>query len=262
MARGVATTLGFTALGTLVAVTVGAVTAGSPVATSVATGALPPPRAPAFMPGPPRALGSTRHIAHWAPVRRATLARSGAGGGRTGRGERGDADAGTDAQRRRGARSTPGPRRADLGARAPAGAPQRHHWLDPATRARRVRDGRRPARRRSPRLRMSLYRDGRVVLRAAVAVGAQARRPRAASSISATGSAATGAPPTDRSPLAPAHARRPRPTGRLGASSGSTGRTGRSSCRGGVSHGCIRLRNADMLALAKRLPVGTPLTIH
>jgi hypothetical protein len=31
---------------------------------------------------------------------------------------------------------------------------------------------------------------------------------------------------------------------------------------GRVSHGCIRLRNADILALARLMPVGTPVTIH
>jgi len=31
---------------------------------------------------------------------------------------------------------------------------------------------------------------------------------------------------------------------------------------GAVSHGCIRLRNADILALARELPIGTPLTIR
>ncbi len=31
---------------------------------------------------------------------------------------------------------------------------------------------------------------------------------------------------------------------------------------GAVSHGCIRLRNADILRLAREMPVGTPLTIH
>ena len=31
---------------------------------------------------------------------------------------------------------------------------------------------------------------------------------------------------------------------------------------GRVSHGCIRMRNADVVALAKRMPVGTPLTIR
>jgi lipoprotein-anchoring transpeptidase ErfK/SrfK len=30
---------------------------------------------------------------------------------------------------------------------------------------------------------------------------------------------------------------------------------------GAVSHGCIRLRNADIVRLARRLPIGTPLTI-
>jgi hypothetical protein len=31
---------------------------------------------------------------------------------------------------------------------------------------------------------------------------------------------------------------------------------------GRISHGCIRLRNADILALARRMPVGTPVVIH
>jgi lipoprotein-anchoring transpeptidase ErfK/SrfK len=31
---------------------------------------------------------------------------------------------------------------------------------------------------------------------------------------------------------------------------------------GRVSHGCIRLRNADILRLARRMPVGTPVTIN
>ena len=30
---------------------------------------------------------------------------------------------------------------------------------------------------------------------------------------------------------------------------------------GAVSHGCIRLRNADIVALARRVPIGTPVTI-
>jgi lipoprotein-anchoring transpeptidase ErfK/SrfK len=31
---------------------------------------------------------------------------------------------------------------------------------------------------------------------------------------------------------------------------------------GAVSHGCIRLRNADIVRLARELPIGTPLTIR
>jgi lipoprotein-anchoring transpeptidase ErfK/SrfK len=31
---------------------------------------------------------------------------------------------------------------------------------------------------------------------------------------------------------------------------------------GHISHGCIRMRNADILALARRMPVGTPITIR
>ena len=31
---------------------------------------------------------------------------------------------------------------------------------------------------------------------------------------------------------------------------------------GRVSHGCIRMRNADVLRLSRLMPVGTPLTIE
>jgi lipoprotein-anchoring transpeptidase ErfK/SrfK len=31
---------------------------------------------------------------------------------------------------------------------------------------------------------------------------------------------------------------------------------------GRVSHGCIRLRNADILRLAKAMPIGTPVVIR
>jgi lipoprotein-anchoring transpeptidase ErfK/SrfK len=31
---------------------------------------------------------------------------------------------------------------------------------------------------------------------------------------------------------------------------------------GRISHGCIRMRNADIRELARRMPVGTPLTVH
>jgi lipoprotein-anchoring transpeptidase ErfK/SrfK len=31
---------------------------------------------------------------------------------------------------------------------------------------------------------------------------------------------------------------------------------------GRVSHGCIRMRNRDILRLSRRMPVGTPLTIR
>ena len=31
---------------------------------------------------------------------------------------------------------------------------------------------------------------------------------------------------------------------------------------GAISHGCIRMSNEDILELARRMPVGTPITIH
>ena len=45
------------------------------------------------------------------------------------------------------------------------------------------------------------------------------------------------------------------------ASSASTARTCPGLIPGRISHGCVRLRNADILRLAKLMPVGTPLTI-
>jgi lipoprotein-anchoring transpeptidase ErfK/SrfK len=31
---------------------------------------------------------------------------------------------------------------------------------------------------------------------------------------------------------------------------------------GRISHGCVRMRNRDILALARLMPIGTPLTIN
>ena len=52
----------------------GRAVAGTPAAPAGA-GALPLPVAPAFTPGRPRPLGSTRHLSHWATVKRPAIAR-------------------------------------------------------------------------------------------------------------------------------------------------------------------------------------------
>ena len=57
----------------------------------------------------------------------------------------------------------------------------------------------------------------------------------------------------------------PRPTrssatGRAAASSASTAPTSRSLIPGRPSHGCIRVRNADMARLYRLTPIGTPIT--
>ena len=47
-----------------------------------------------------------------------------------------------------------------------------------------------------------------------------------------------------------------------GAMSGSTARTGPDLLPGRVSHGCIRMRNRDILRLARLMPVATPATVR
>ena len=112
------------------------------------------------------------------------------------------------------------------------------------------------------RLRMSLYRDGRLVLRAAVAVGAAGSpTPRGEfyirNRLSRYRSPAYGPVAFGTSARSPTATDWP-----AGGFVGIHGTDRPELVPGRVSHGCIRLRNADMLALAKRLPVGTPLTIH
>ncbi len=95
-------------------------------------------------------------------------------------------------------------------------------------------------------LRATLYRDGRPVLRADVGVG-------------------TGCWPT---PTGRFHIRnkltRYRSTeyGPTGDFVGIHGTNRPDLIPGRVSHGCIRMRNRDILKPARRMPIGTPVTIH
>jgi lipoprotein-anchoring transpeptidase ErfK/SrfK len=262
MAPRLTTALGLTALGTLVALAAGAVTAGSPARMSVATEALPPPRAPAFTPGPPRALGSTRHLAHWAPVRRATLARS-----------RPAAAAAVLAsvptltpERTRNAVAVIAQRQDRAGrtwvhVRLPVLPNGTTGWV-----RRRALGGYETIDTRLDvdlrRLRLSLYRDGRLALRVAVGVGAAGSpTPRGEfyirNRLSRYRSPAYGPVAFGTSARSPTATDWP-----AGGFVGIHGTDRPELVPGRVSHGCIRLRNVDMLALAKRLPVGTPLTIH
>jgi hypothetical protein len=69
--------LGLAAVAAIVAVIAGALAprAPAPAPERATAGALPAPVAPAFTPGTPRPLGSTRNLSHWAPVLRAVAAR-------------------------------------------------------------------------------------------------------------------------------------------------------------------------------------------
>jgi lipoprotein-anchoring transpeptidase ErfK/SrfK len=249
-------------IGAVAAVAAGAATLRSPHAEPVAARLLPPLVEPAFVPGPPRPLGSTRHLSQWAPVDRPVSARAAPDDAarvvarlatRTPEGTRNVVAALARRQDRRGRPwvlvrlpvlpngTTGWVPRAALG-----GYGIVHTRLD-------VDLG---------RLRATLYRDGRPVLSAAVGVGkAGWPTPRGEFYIRnkltryrspAYGPVAFGT--SARSPTAtdwPA-----------GGFVGIHGTDRPDLLPGRVSHGCIRMRNADILALARRMPVGTPVTIR
>ena len=227
-----------------------------------AASALPAPVAPAFTPGPPRGLGPARHRSLWAPVERAVAARSAP-------------DAAAPAVAALATRTPEGTRTIVTvagRARDTAGRPWvkvslavlpngRTGWVPRAAlggygtvHTRLVVD--------TGSLAATLFRGGAVVLRAPVAVG----------------SAATPTPHGEfyvrnrltryRSPeYGPVafgtSARSPTATDwPAGGFVGIHGTDRPDLVPGRVSHGCIRMRNADILALARRMPVGTPVTIR
>jgi lipoprotein-anchoring transpeptidase ErfK/SrfK len=234
----------------------------APVVRATAAGRVPPPVAPAFTPGPPRRLGPARDRALWAPVKRAVAVRSApdAAAARiaalpavTPEGTRNVVAVVRRDHDRRGRRWVevrlavlPNGRTGWVPRAALGGYGTVHTRLVVDLRA----------------LSATLYRRGRAVLRAPVAVGAAATptpagefyvRNRLTRSRSATyGPVAFGT--SARSPDAtdwPA-----------GGFVGIHGTDRPDLVPGRVSHGCIRMRNADVLALARRMPVGTPVTIH
>jgi L,D-transpeptidase catalytic domain len=247
----------------LVAVVATGLVARAPSRPRAATGhGLPAVRVPAFRPGPATPLGSTRGLSHWAPVRRVTIARASPDGR--------------------------APAVAALATRTPEGTDDPVSVLDRRTDAtgllwvkvalavlpngttgwvpRRALGGYETVDTRLDidlrRLRATLRRRGRVVLRAPVGVGMRGwptprgrflirnRLTRYASP--AYGPVAFGT-----------SARSPRATDwPAGGFVGIHGTDRPDLVPGRISHGCIRLRNADILALARRMPVGTPVVIH
>jgi lipoprotein-anchoring transpeptidase ErfK/SrfK len=243
---------------------IGVLLAGSdPPARVLATQtALPAPIVPAFTPGPPRPLGSTAHLTHWAPVRRATVARAEPGSAAS-------AVATLDETTPEGTRNVVDvlDRRLDADGRPWIRVPLpvlpngTTGWVP-----RRALGGYEDVRTHFvvdvARLRATLYRDGRVLQRSPVAVGMPGWdtplgefyvRNRLTRYRSPTyGPVAFGT--SARSPQAtdwPA-----------GGFVGIHGTDRPDLVPGRVSHGCIRMRNADIVALARRMPVGTPVTIR
>jgi lipoprotein-anchoring transpeptidase ErfK/SrfK len=224
--------------------------------------ALPAPAAPALKIGRPEQLSSGRHLSRWTVVRSPTVARA-------------------------GPRSS-SPAVAKLAIRAPEGTPNLLTVLQVRTGA----DGKLWVEVRLPvlpngrvgwvrkaslgpyqtvdtrlvvdrtRLRATLYREGRIVFSAPVGIGTEAwPTPPGEFSVRSVltryanpfygpvsfGTTARSAVLTDW----PA-----------GGFVGIHGTNAPQLIPGRISHGCIRLRNPDILRLAQLMPVGTPVTIR
>jgi lipoprotein-anchoring transpeptidase ErfK/SrfK len=262
--RATATVL--TVVAALVAVAVSAASLGSsasqPAAHAASAGTLPAPVSPAFLPGAPRRLGSLRHLSVWAPVSRSVTVRATPAA---------DAAAVTQLSPR-----TPEAtrnvvsvleRRQDRSGRTwarvalailPNGSTG---WVP-----RSALGGYGTLRTRLDvdlaRLQATLYRDGRAVFHAPVGVGGPGtptptgrfyirnRLSRYSSPVYGPVAFGTSA----RSPTAtdwPA-----------GGFVGIHGTDRPDLLPGRISHGCIRMSNADILELARLMPVGTPVQIR
>jgi lipoprotein-anchoring transpeptidase ErfK/SrfK len=196
---------------------------------------------PAFRPGPPRRLGAPRHVSVWAPVSQATAVRaapraSAAAVARLSP-RTPEATRNVVAVLRRRTRSNGAWVRVAL-AVLPNGSTG---WVP-----RSALGGYGTLRTRLEvdlaRMRATLFRDGTAVFRAAVGVGRTAT-PTPAGSFYVRNRLSRYRSPTygpvafhgtDRPDLIP----------------------------GRISHGCIRMANADILELARRMPVGTPVDIR
>jgi lipoprotein-anchoring transpeptidase ErfK/SrfK len=249
---------------TLAAIGAASVSSPSPPSrpSPVAATGLPRPVTPAFTPGPPRPLGSSRNISHWAALRKAVSARSAPSAAAP-------AVAALGLQTPEGTQNTV----AVLGrAQDRAGRPWVHVALPVLPNGttgwvpRRALGGYESVYTLLDvdleRLRATLYANGRRVLAAAIAVGMPGwETPRGRFYIRnkltryespAYGPVAFGT--SARSPVA---------TGwPAGGFIGIHGTNRPALVPGRVSHGCIRMRNADILALARRMPIGTPVRIH
>ena len=112
------------------------------------------------------------------------------------------------------------------------------------------------------RMRATLYRDGRAVFAAAVGVGTAGSptptgRFYVRNRLSRYRSPAYGPVAFGTSARSPTATDWP-----AGGFVGIHGTDRPDLVPGRISHGCIRMRNPDILELARRMPVGTPVTFH
>jgi lipoprotein-anchoring transpeptidase ErfK/SrfK len=242
-----------------------AVIAFAPSRASLAGGdrvALPSPLPPAFTPGAAVGLTGTRFLSRWAPVRRAVVARQAPGAGST-------------AVARIGTLTPEGTRNLVLVvARAQDG--RGRPWVRVALAA--LPNGLKGWIPRTAvggyetvdttldvdleRLRLTLLRRGRVVLRVPVAVG-KAASPTPRGRFYIRDRLTRYRSPTYGPVAFGTSARSPTLTDwPAGGYVGIHGTDRPDLVPGRVSHGCIRLRNADIALLARRMPVGTPILVH
>jgi hypothetical protein len=223
---------------------------------------LPSPARPAFVPGTPKPLGKRRDLSQWAPVLRPVSARVAPSSRSpviarlaTGTPE------GTDNTVVVLARRTDAAGRTWVRARLPVLPTGATGWLP-----RHALGGYTTVHTRLDidlgSLTLTLFRDGRRVLRAPVGVGAPGwETPRGTFYIR---NKLTRYRSADYGPVAfGTSARSSHATGWPGGGFvGIHGTDLPDLVPGRVSHGCVRMRNADIRALARVMPVGTPVRVH
>jgi lipoprotein-anchoring transpeptidase ErfK/SrfK len=224
--------------------------------------ALPPPVRPAFVPGAPRPLRESRHATYWAPVRRATTARAapGARAAAVARIERRTPE-GTDNAVAIAGRGRDGAGRPWVRIRLAVLPNGTTGWVPRSAlggyvevRTRLVVDRR--------RLRLTLLREGRPVFRAPIGVGSPGWDT-PAGTFYVRNRLSRYRSPTYGPVAFGLSARSPRATDwPAGGFVGIHGTDRPDLLPGRVSHGCIRLRNRDVLELARRMPVGTLVQIR
>jgi lipoprotein-anchoring transpeptidase ErfK/SrfK len=250
----------------VVAVVVSAASLGSPrsqpAARAASTGTMPSPVSPAFQPGAPHRLGSLRHLSVWAPVNRSVTVHTAPAAGAP-------AVTQLSAETPEGTRNVVVvlERRQDRSGRTwtrvalailPNGSTG---WVP-----RSALGGYGTLRTRLDvdlgRLEATLYRDGRAVFRAPVGVGG-ATTPTPTGRFYVRNRLSRYSSPTYGPVAFGISARSPTATDwPAGGFVGIHGTDRPDLLPGRISHGCIRMTNADILELARLMPVGTPVHIR
>ena len=262
--RKPATVVGAVLVCTLAGIGAASVPSHAPPAprASGAEASLPPPVTPDFVPGPPKRLGSTRYLSHWAAVQRTTPARSA---------PRSAAPVVAELER-----MTPEETRnvvAVLGRAQDGGGRTWVHvalpvlpngttgWV-PRTALGGYETVRTLLDVDLEGLQATLYRNGRPLLKAPIGVGMRGwETPRGRfyvrNKLTRYESPTYGPVAFGTSARSPSATDWP-----AGGYVGIHGTDAPALIPGRVSHGCIRLRNTDILELARHMPVGTPVRIN